>query len=140
LRGNGGGLAVSNNGTITQSYTTGYVAGITIAGATVANNGTISESFVSGPMDRYFPSDVVGAISDNNAGTIANNVFWDVQTTTANVGTVSGTPVLAANGLTTAQMSTASSFGPTWSFTPDGTWVIPAGGTHPILRWQQAVK
>ncbi|WP_327373437.1 two-partner secretion domain-containing protein [Caballeronia arationis] len=140
LRGNAGGLVVSNNGTITQSYTTGSVAGITIAGMTVINNGTISESFVAGPMARYLPSNVIGAISDNNAGTIANSVFWDVQTTTAPMGTVSGTPVPAANGLTTAQMSTPSSFGPTWNFTPDGTWVIPAGGTHPILRWQQAVK
>jgi hypothetical protein len=41
-----------------------------------------------------------------------------------------------ANGLTTAQMSTAASFGPTWNFGPGGTWVIPAGMTHPVLQWQ----
>jgi hypothetical protein len=34
-------------------------------------------------------------------------------------------------------MSMASSFGPTWDFSPAGTWVIPEGGTHPILRWQE---
>jgi hypothetical protein len=34
-------------------------------------------------------------------------------------------------------MSAAASFGTTWDFSPTGTWVMPAGGTHPILRWQQ---
>jgi hypothetical protein len=51
-----------------------------------------------------------------------------------------GAPVLAANGLTTAQTSTASSFGPTWGISPGGTWVVPEGGRHPILRRQELEK
>ena len=43
-----------------------------------------------------------------------------------------------AQGLTTVQMSTPSSFGPTYDFGPGGVWAMPAGATRPILQWQLA--
>jgi hypothetical protein len=33
-------------------------------------------------------------------------------------------------------MSNPSSFDASWDFSPTGAWVMPAGATHPILRWQ----
>jgi hypothetical protein len=131
-----GGLVSTNNGTITQSYSTAS-ASVTYAGGIAGDNsGTIIESFSTSPFNlNSFPPEG-GGIALNNTGTIANNVFWNVQTTTAPQGVINGTPVPDKNGFTTAQMSVASNFGPTWDFGPTGTWVIPAGGTHPVPRWQ----
>ncbi|SAL38515.1 two-partner secretion domain-containing protein [Caballeronia telluris] len=139
-RSNGGLLVTTNNGTIAQSYATGVASMTYLGGLVGTNDGTISESFAASPLDSHAYPQIKGGIALNNGGTIANNVFWDVQTSTATDGVYSGTPAPAANGLSTAQMSTASSFGPTWDFSPTGTWVMPAGGTHPVLRWQQAAQ
>jgi hypothetical protein len=48
---------------------------------------------------------------------------------------VYGTPVPATNGYTNAQMSNTASF-PTYDFSATGVWAMPAGATHPVLRWQ----
>jgi hypothetical protein len=40
-----------------------------------------------------------------------------------------------ANGLSTAQMSTASSL-VGYDLGPDRVWAMPAGATHPVLNWQ----
>lgn len=97
----------------------------------------IRESFASGPVTALSAAlGTQAAISYSNTGHIADNVFWDVKANT--VGVFTGTPVPATNGLTPAQMRTASSFGPTWDFSKNSVWVIPPGGTDPILRWQTA--
>jgi filamentous hemagglutinin family protein len=127
-----GAFVYTNNGTITQSYSTGSAASAQVGGLAVYNFGTIGESFTSAAIGP----NAAGAIAYQNAGTIDNNVFWDTQRTGAANGVYTGTSVPAANGLTTAQMSTSSSFGPTWDFNSDGVWAMPAGGTHPVLRWQ----
>jgi hypothetical protein len=130
-----GGLTALNSGSITQSYATGEEGLAQLGGIAIYNEGTINESFVTTKLTALGAPELKGGIVYGNHGTISNT-FWDVQTTTAPNGAYEGTAVPAAFGLTTAQMSTASSFGPTWDFGPAGTWVIPAGGTHPILRWQ----
>jgi filamentous hemagglutinin family protein len=143
-RSSSGGLVYDNSGTITQSYFTGYTSSTEVGGIAAYNNGTISESFSAGGVvniSLVSPfKDEQGAIARSNGGTIANNVFWDVQVTGNAAATYDGTPVPAANGLSTAQMSDPASFGPTWDFSNDGVWVMPGGGTHPILRWQTASK
>jgi hypothetical protein len=48
-----------------------------------------------------------------------------------------GTPIPAANELTTGQMSTPASF-VSYDFSSTGVWAMPAGATHPALRWQLA--
>jgi filamentous hemagglutinin family protein len=146
-----GGLVGVNHatGVINQSYATGSVddpslGAIGGGGLVDANAGLIEESFDAasmivptlGPPGSY----EFGGVAANNTGTIANNVFWNTQTTTLTTGVAFGTAVPAANGLTTAQMSTPASFGPTWNFGPNGTWLIPAGGTNPILQWQTTTQ
>jgi hypothetical protein len=128
-----GGLVGVNSGTIAQSYATGSVSGMTRGGLAASNSGIIQESFSTtaiGPLPTSGPH---GGVVGSNSGSVASNVFWDTETS----GTLDGGPgVSASNGLTTAQMSTPASFGPTWDFSPTGIWVIPAGATHPVLRWQ----
>lgn len=144
-----GGLVEYNSGLIDQSYSTGDVNRVTFPDAVAAgglvsfNGGTITESFSASNMTKaYVPQGVppgdfpFGGVASTNAGVIANNVFWDVDTTQAPVGAYNGTQIPAANGLTTAQMSRYENFGPSWDFGPKGTWIIPAGFSHPILRWQ----
>lgn len=139
-----GGLVDTNTGTITQSYSTspteldGYCRGAADtpcggAGLVVDNEGVISQSFATGRVTQplYQP---IGIARTNN-GTIASDVYWDKDTTTADVGVVYGTPMPAANGYTTAQMSDTASFA-TYDFSATGVWAMPAGATHPILRWQ----
>ncbi|MDR5740726.1 filamentous hemagglutinin N-terminal domain-containing protein [Caballeronia sp. LZ016] len=131
-----GGLAGRSTGTIAQSYATGSTFTVLgDSGGLVGDNaGIVRESFATGPATPFGPNPIGGFIGANG-GPISNN-FWDVQTTGKTIG-VNGSGAEGATGLTTAQMSTARSFGPAWDFGPNGTWVIPSGGTHPILRWQQ---
>ncbi|MBB5470591.1 filamentous hemagglutinin family protein [Paraburkholderia sp. CI2] len=142
----GGGLVGDNSGTINQSYATGSTtllgycrgaAGTPCGGAglVVINSGTITQSFATGLVTQ--PSYQPIGIARANTGTIGNDVYWDTDTTTATVGVVYGTPIPAANGLTTAQMSTPASF-VGYDFSPTGVWAMPAGATHPVLRWQLA--
>jgi filamentous hemagglutinin family protein len=128
-----GGLVGYNSGTITQSYATGRALGETRGGLADSNSGTIQESFSTTGIAAFPPFSPHGGVVAFNTGTVASNVFWD----TATSGTLDGGPgVSAANGLTTAQMSTPASFGPTWDFSPTGVWAMPAGATHPVLRWE----
>lgn len=141
-----GGLVGYNTGTITQSYATGPTtfnsycrgaAGTPCGGAAlvVINEGTISQSFATGTVTQLFYGPI--GIARTNTGTIASDVYWDKDTTTATTGVVYGTTIPAANGLTTEQMSTPSSF-VSYDFSPTGVWAMPAGATHPVLRWQLA--
>ncbi|MGF6639306.1 filamentous hemagglutinin N-terminal domain-containing protein [Paraburkholderia sp. MM6662-R1] len=149
-----GGLVGTNDGLITQSYATGTVTftpdycgggggepcfGSGSAALVQSNTGTIEQSFATGNVvQEIIPGlgpPALG-VATSNTGTIANDVFWDTQTTGATVSVGAGTPVPIANGLTTAQMSVPSSFGPTFDFSSTGVWALPAGATHPVLRWQ----
>ncbi|WP_201703839.1 filamentous hemagglutinin N-terminal domain-containing protein [Paraburkholderia kirstenboschensis] len=145
IHGFGGGLVGSNHGTVSQSYATGVTFGNTRAGGLVfANAGVVEQSFASGKVQGLCcgqpdpPGAAYGGIASSNEGTIATNVYWDKETTTRTVSSGTGTQLPAANGLTTAQMSNPSSFDASWDFSPTGAWVMPAGATHPILRWQLA--
>jgi filamentous hemagglutinin family protein len=143
----GGGLVGGNSGTISQSYATGSTslpffcrgaAGTPCGGAAlvVTNSGTITQSFATGPVTNPTGYGPIG-IARSNTGTIGNDVYWNTDTTNATVGVLYGTPIPTANGLTTAQMSTPASF-VGYDFSPTGVWTIPAGATHPVLRWQLA--
>ena len=128
-----GGLAGENAGTISQSYATGAVDGFvhgTPGGLVGVNTGTIRQSFATGQVTGWW-MDNPGAIADNNQGTVTADNYWNVQTT----GLQNGGGAPTANGLTTAQMSKAASFAG-WDFASNGVWAMPAGATHPVLRWQ----
>jgi hypothetical protein len=152
-----GGLVGHNDGRIVQSYATGSIlyagycgvggincGGMASSALAMSNNGTIEQSFATGKVTQAgtpaYTLPPIG-LAVYNAGTIANDVFWDKQTTGATLGVafdhpVLGNPAPAGNGLTTAQMSTPSSFGVTYDFSANGVWAMPAGATHPVLRWQ----
>ena len=145
-QGSPGGLVGTNNGTITRSYATGAVTNscewlaCSAGGLVNTNNGTIRQSFATGAVTIDAPPTLdehghYGAIAAYNRGTIANDVYWNKDTTGVIAGAGSGTSIPASNGLTTAQMSTASSFSG-WDFSSTGAWTLPAGYRHPILRWQ----
>ena len=151
IHGRAGGLVGTNDttGVIKQSYATGTLGQGPLSGTlgegglVYANAGTIEESFDAATMTQpYVPAGLppstfaYGGIASSNTGTIAPDVFWNTDTTTMTTGVATGTPVSASNGLTTAQMSVASSFGPTYDFGPNGVWALPAGATHPVLSWQ----
>ena len=132
-----GGLVGINNGTITQSYSTGAVSGsspFNAGGLVAVNHGTISQSFTTGHVGSDPSSDPnPGALAGNSGGTVTGDNYWNVQTT----GLTNGGGAPAGNGLTTAQMSNPDSF-VGWDFSPTGAWAMPAGWTHPVLRWQLA--
>lgn len=141
-----GGLVGYNTGTIKQSYSTSptllrdYCRGgvgrpCGGAGLVVVNSGTISQSFATGPVTQPFYQPI--GVARTNDGAIANDVYWNKDTTTAVVGVVYGTPISPSNGLTTAQMSTPASFA-SYDFGTAGVWAMPVGATHPVLRWQLA--
>jgi filamentous hemagglutinin family protein len=138
-----GGLVNYNSGTITQSYATGVPGGIAGAGSLVNTNaasGVIDESFALGGVGGGGPpGQPYGGVASVNQGTINNNVYWDKDKTgqTVAAGQNTGTMPGSENALSTAQMSTPSSFAG-WNFGANGVWTIPAGGSHPVLQWQQA--
>ncbi|MGG1945969.1 filamentous hemagglutinin N-terminal domain-containing protein [Trinickia sp. NRRL B-1857] len=147
--GSPGGLVGVNNGTIEQSYATGAVsnacmlASCSAAGLVNVNHGTISESFSTGAVTggQAIDSDGVPIGPENygiaavNDGTIAQDVYWNKDTTATAIGVGSGAAISSANGLTNAQMADPKRFSG-WNFTSTGAWAMPAGGRHPILRWQ----
>ncbi|WP_236597678.1 filamentous hemagglutinin N-terminal domain-containing protein [Paraburkholderia kirstenboschensis] len=139
----GGLVGYNNASTITQSYATGTVSSPIQAdvGALVGANmfSTIEQSFATGRVQVPGGGAGIAAYNDTPPGTIASDVFWDRQTTGATVAVLvlaNGAQAGSAQGLTTAQMSMPSSFGPTYDFGPHGIWAMPPGGTHPVLRWQ----
>ncbi|WP_201703807.1 filamentous hemagglutinin N-terminal domain-containing protein [Paraburkholderia kirstenboschensis] len=146
IHGAAGGLVGSNSGTVSQSYATGVTYQPFSAGGLVyANSGVIEQSFAAGLVQGYCcsPPDSFtsfGGIAAYNLpaanATIATNVYWDKQATTRTVSAGTGAQLPPSNGLTTAQMSNPTSFDASWDFSPTGAWVMPAGATHPILRWQ----
>ncbi|MGF6371888.1 filamentous hemagglutinin family protein [Paraburkholderia sp. RAU6.4a] len=132
-----GGLVISNEGTITESYTTGSVTADNVFGyagglaVTNADHGTITQSFATGPVSSasIFVGGICGYL---NCVGIGSDVYWNVQTTGQSS---SGGNLPASNGLTTAQMSAPASF-VGWDFGPSGAWTMPPGATHPVLTWQ----
>ncbi|MGF6854360.1 filamentous hemagglutinin family protein [Paraburkholderia sp. CI3] len=140
-----GGLVGANVKTITQSYATGTVSRPTqslMVGALVGyNESAIEQSFATGRVEAPGGGAGIAGANYGPAVNITSDVFWDRQTTGATVAVLAvggGAQAGSAQGLTTAQMSMPSSFGPTYDFSPHGIWAMPPGGTHPVLRWQLA--
>ncbi|MEZ2311698.1 GLUG motif-containing protein [Paraburkholderia sp. RCC_158] len=146
-----------NSGTITQSYATGPVtynpnycghfggnACLEGPGALVGWNlgtGKITQSFATGTIIQDLAptgGQLPAGIANNNEGLIGRDVYWDTQTTGATGGAAQGNAVPVSQGLTSPQMGSTASFGPTWDFGANGVWAMPTGATHPVLRWQLA--
>ncbi|MGF6408411.1 filamentous hemagglutinin N-terminal domain-containing protein [Paraburkholderia sp. MM5482-R1] len=137
--GTAGGLVGQLDGFVSQSYATGSVTAQqgAVGGLVGENLGYIEQSFATGHLQA---PDGRGGVAAVNilSNFIASDVFWDTQTTGTTIPVVSvgyGGTVGFAQGLTTAQMGVPSSF-VGYDFGPNGVWVMPAGATHPLLRWQ----
>jgi filamentous hemagglutinin family protein len=141
------GLVYTNNGLIDQTYSTGAVSTLKGDGAFVgynSNTGQIEQSFFAGKAGLTSNLDDYGAIASQNAGTVGFDVYWNRDTTHHSVAVTDnyldhGAIPPSSNGLSTAQMSNPASFN-SWDFSPSGVWVMPSGGTHPLLRWQQTAQ
>jgi filamentous hemagglutinin family protein len=140
--GNGdlGGLVANNAGTITQSYATGSVSGggwAFVGGLVGTSSGTVTQSFATGSVSGgggsfwYGPGGGAGGLIGAGYGGGSDD-YWNAQTSGK---PTDGGGVPAQNALTTAQMSSAVSF-VGWDFGPGGVWAMPAGSSHPVLRWQ----
>lgn len=132
------GLVADNEGTITQSYATGSVTGLSThgaAGGLVVSNGpgaTITQSFASGYVETPSSFHGWGGICGGCTG-LGSDVYWSPE---LQGQTTSGDPNLpAANALTAVQMQNPASF-VGWDFSANGVWAMPVGATHPVLAWQ----
>ena len=136
-----GGLAGINEGTVSNSYSTGNVTGGDGVGGLVGHNwkgGTVSNSYSSGNVTG--DEDVGGLVGFNEEGTVSNS-FWDIQTSgqsTSDGGT----------GKNTTEMKYIATFsGAAWDIiavAPGSTnttfaWNIVNivdSETYPFLSWQ----
>jgi filamentous hemagglutinin family protein len=137
-RGTNGGLVGANNGAIVQSYANERLTGGAVIGGLVGSNaGRIRESYADSTL-MLDAGSKAGGLAGVNRGRIASNVFWNRESSGATAGVGSGTAMRASSGLTDAQMTLPSSFGPSWDFGAQGVWSIPEGYLAPVLRWSGA--
>ncbi|NVI04287.1 two-partner secretion domain-containing protein [Paraburkholderia youngii] len=128
-----GGLVGTNRGAIAQSYADEFLSGgATVGGLVGSNAGFIRESYAASRLTAGANA-TTGGIAGTNSGRIAANVFWNRESSGAAAGVGSGTAVADSSGLTDQQLLEPASFGPTWDFSANGTWV--AGYPGPKLRW-----
>jgi len=131
-----GGLVGVNAGGIANAYATGNVTGGNISGGLVGvSTGTVANSYATGTV----PSSAApyGGLIGNNAGTVTAS-FWNTTTSGTSLGVGIGSSS-GVTGLTTAQMSTLSTFTTAgWNIDGDGgtgtIWRIYEGQTGPMLR------
>lgn len=136
-RGNVGGLVGMNWGTIANAYATGDVAGSTSnVGGLVGSNdyGTISNVYASGAVTGS--DNNVGGLAGSNTGTITAS-FFNTETTGQSQGVGGSSSATGVTGLTSAQMTSLSSYSG-WSIDDQGgtssVWRIYDGYTAPLLR------
>jgi len=122
-----GGLLGYNDGTISNCYSTGSATGTSYVGGLVGGNGgTISNCYSTGSVNGT--GDSVGGLVGYNSGTISNS-FWDVNT--------SGWASSAGGiGKTTAEMKTASTYFAWGLCGTGGVWTIDEGNDYPRLAWE----
>ena len=141
-----GGLVGENYGAVSNSYSTGSVAGEAKTGGLMGINwGTVSNSYsTSSVTGEHYVGGLVGLNYDNGYGIVTNS-FWDIETSgqaTSDGGT----------GKTTAEMQDITTFSDTetegldepWNIiavalnetNPTYIWNIVDGQTYPFLSWQ----
>jgi hypothetical protein len=123
-----GGLVglVNSGAAITNSYATGTVTGSSSGGLAGLNQGAISHSYATGSIVGSGGGGLVG----NSGGSITDSV-WNTTTSGKSASSGGGT------GLTTAQMTQASSFAGWDLASASGSaavWRIYEGSTAPLLR------
>jgi hypothetical protein len=152
-----GGLVGENQGTVSNSYSTGNVSGYSDVGGLVGvnSNGTVSNSYSKGNVSGEF-YEVGGLVGGNDEGNISNsystgnvtgeadvgglvggnsgtvsNSYWDKDST----GQSSSAGLPDSNGLTTSEMQ-GSSASSNMNFEFTSTWSTVTGD-YPELQWQE---
>jgi hypothetical protein len=153
---NVGGLVGDNEGTVSNSYSTGNVTGDYRVGGLVGRNyATVSNSYSTGNVTGYYK---VGGLVGDNYGTVSNsystgnvtgesdrvgglvgqtyngnisNSYWDTEAT----GQSSSAGLPDSNGLTTSEMQGSSADG-NMNFDFTSTWST-VEGDYPELQWQE---
>jgi len=132
-----GGLVGENYGTVSNSYSTGNVTGENYIGGLVGRNyGTVSNSYSTGSVTG--DSSVGGLVGDNYEGTVSD-CFWDTETS-GQASSAGGT------GKNTTEMHDIATFSAAgWNIRAvngpgdrnlAGIWNIVDGLTYPFLSWQ----
>jgi flagellin-like protein len=122
-----GGLVGSNDGTVSNSYSTGNVTGDIMVGGLVGGNyGTVSNSYSTGNVSggEYY----VGGLVGENGGTVSNS-YWDTEAT----GQSSSAGLPDSNGLTTSEMQGSSASSSMSGFDFTDTWSTVTGD-YPELQ------
>jgi hypothetical protein len=136
-----GGLMGSNAGTVSSSYSTCEVTGNSSVGGLVgySSSGTVSKSYSTG---RVTGSSSVGGLvgANNEEEATVNNSFWDTQTSGQSASD-------GGTGKTTAEMKDVATFsGAGWNIAavapdarnPSYIWNIVTGVTYRFLSWEPA--
>jgi len=149
-----GGL-VGSLGSYGTSIVDSYASGAVSAGAGSSGIGglagaafvgsTITTSYATGAAGAPSSTAIGGLVGINGSGTYGAtsptiiNSYWNASANAGGIGsTLNGATVSGGGGLTTAQMMSAASFGPSgsaagqWDFAD--TWLVYAGETTPLLR------
>ena len=119
----GGLVGYNDEGTVSNSYSTGNVTGEDYVGGLVGDNynGNISNSYSTGNVSGY---EYVGGLLGLNYGTVSNS-YWDTEAT----GQSSSD---GGNGLTTSEMQGSSAKG-NMNFDVTSTWSTVTGD-YPELQ------
>ena len=124
--GAGGLVGLNSYGTITNTYATGNVTGMSVQGGLVGflHGGSINNSYSTGQVSGS--GSVHGLVGVLQGSGSTNNSFWDINTSGQNTS-------YGGTGLTTAQMQTSLDFlSVGWDLT--NTWIVYNGNTYPLLR------
>ena len=126
-----------NTGAISNSYATGSVVGFSsntnLGGLAGSNYGSISNSYSSGFVSDTATTNVnVGGLVGYNSGGTVSNSFWDISTS----GQTADGASSGSTGLTTAAMMAANTNPITAGSWDTNTWGIVAGVSTPYLLWR----
>ena len=127
---NAGGLVGFNaaSGTISQSYSYGWVLGSRFVGGLVGQNqGSISDSYSTGPASGTLGEPTVGGLVGLNYGSVTNGAF-DITTSGLSNAFGGGSSAGSAIGLTTADFQNGAANGLSAAFGGG------SGGLYPYLK------
>ncbi len=122
-----GGLVGSNNNVLTDCYSTATVTGNEYVGGLVgSNNNVLTDCYSTGTVTG---NEAVGGLSGiSNAWLPVTACFWDIE--------ASGQALSAdGTGLTTAEMQARETF-TEWGACGASSWTIDEGNDYPRLWWE----
>jgi len=133
-----GGLVGKNDGTVSNSYSSGNITGGSrVGGLLGGNTGTVSNSYSTSGVTGN--THVGGLVGENQIDGVVSDSFWDFET--SGQATSDG-----GRGKTTAEMKGIATFsGAGWDIVavasagmhnPAYIWNIVDDGTYPFLSWE----